>query len=247
MNNILKICNQLFLYNAEYTNVSLAIILLILGFAGYHYVSLFLKDRLNRWKKLEITFTSTIVQRLTGFVFFGLIPLIIFTSIRNISFQKYGFNIQNLDQSFIWLGIFIPLILLINYFMASKEINLQNYPQIRIKNWSTKFLIINFITWLIYLFAYEAFFRGFLLYSFYYTFGISTSIVVNIILYAMAHLPKGSREMIGSIPFGLVLCMITINTGSFLPAFLIHGIMAISYEFFSIKAHPEMSIKNKSL
>lgn len=236
-----------FLNNTEYANAALAFSLFILGFAGHHYISLLLKNILNRWKNLETSFVSTVGQRITGFFFFGLIPLVIFSYIQKTSFQLYGINIQNFDQSLVWIGVFAPLILLVNYFLAAKETNLRNYPQIRIRHWSTKSLIINFTTWMVYLFAYEAFFRGFLLFSFYYTFGFSTAIVVNVILYALAHLSKGRREILGSIPFGIVLCVITLNTGSFLAAFLIHGIMAVSYDFLSIRAHPEMSIKNKSL
>lgn len=247
MSSLKMIFSQTNLYNPEYANVTMAFILFILSFAAYHFLSLLLKNKMNKWEKLEVSFASTISQRIIGFIFFGFIPLVIFSSIQNIRFQNYGINIQNVEQSLIWIGLFTPLILLFNFFIAAKESNLQNYPQIRIKNWNTKSLVINFTTWLIYLFAYEAFFRGLLLFSLYYTFGMTAAIIVNIILYTLAHIPKGRKEMIGSIPFGLILCLITLNTGSFFAAFMIHGLMAISYEFFSIKAHPEMSIKNKIL
>ena len=247
MNGIEEIFTPSFIHNAKYANAALAFTLLIIGFTGHHYVGLFLKDKLNKRENPKITFASTVGQRITGFIFFGVIPLTFFYSFQNISFQEYGINIHNLYQSLIWVGIFAPLIVLGNYFMTGKTSNQQNYPQIRIKNWNHWLLSINFITWLIYLFAYEAFFRGLLLFSFYYTFGATTAIIVNIILYVLAHLPKGTKEMIGSVPFGLILCIITLKTGSFVAAFLIHGIMAISYEFFSIKSHPEMSIKNKRL
>lgn len=247
MNRIQQIFSPPDLYNPEYANVAIAFGLLIAGFAAYHFLSLLLTHKMKKWEMPNISFASAISQRILGFVFFGLIPLLIFYSFQNLRFQNYGINVQNFEQSLIWLGLFAPLILLVNFFMAGKESNLQHYPQIRIKHWDTRSLIINFTTWLIYLFAYEAFFRGLLLFSLYYTFGIATAIVVNIILYALAHIPKGRKEMIGSVPFGLILCLITFHTGSFFAAFMIHGLMAISYELFSIMAHPEMSIKNKIL
>lgn len=247
MNGIEEIFIPSNVYNTKYASAALAFSLLLLGFAGHHYISIFLKGKLTKWDNSEIHFASTISQRITGFIFFGLVPLTAFYLIQNISLEKYGINIHNVDQSLIWFGILAPLIIFGNYYMAGKMSNLQNYPQIRIKNWNSWSLSINFVTWLIYLFAYEAFFRGLLLFSFYYTFGAITAIIVNILLYVLVHFPKGSKEMIGSVPFGLLLCIITLNTGSFLAAFLIHGIMATSYEFFSIKAHPEMSIKNKRL
>lgn len=244
MNGIEQIFSPSFLYNTSYANAGLATALFIAGFGGYHYISLFLRNRAYRLTTLESSFASAVSQRITGFVFLGFIPMVLFVHIQDISLQKYGINLHNLEDSLIWIGIFAPVIILVNYFIAGKGTNLQKYPQIRLKTWSAQSLIINFSTWVIYLFAYEAFFRGLLLFSFYYTFGIKTAIIVNIILYALAHLPKGNREIIGSVPFGLVLCLITLSTESFFAAFLIHGIMAISYEFFSIKAHPEMSIKN---
>ncbi|MFW5916421.1 MAG: CPBP family intramembrane glutamic endopeptidase, partial [Bacteroidota bacterium] len=226
---------------------SLTIGLLIIGFSGYHYVSLFLNNRAKRWKKTEEDYISIIGQRLIGSVFLGVIPILIFVLLQDNNFRNYGINLYNFDQSLIWISIFAPLIVMMNCFLAGKQSKSDDYPQIRIKNWNPRTLIINFTTWLVYLFAYEAFFRGLLLFSFYYTFNSITAVVVNVILYAFVHLPKGLREMLGSVPFGIILCVITIKTGSFLAAFLIHGIMAISYEFFSIKANPEMSIKNKRI
>lgn len=247
MNSIQQIFSQPEFYDPEYANVTIALSLFISGFAAYHFLSLLLSNKLKKWEKPKFSFASTISQRILGFVFFGLVPLVIFYSFQNIRFQNYGLNVQNFEQSLLWLGLFTPMILLVNFFMAGKESNLQNYPQIRIKNWDTKSLIINFTTWLIYLFAYEAFFRGFLLFSLYYTFGVTTAIVVNTILYVVAHIQKGRKEMIGAVPFGLILCVITLQTGSFFAAFMIHGLMAISYDLFSIRAHPDMSIKNKIL
>jgi membrane protease YdiL (CAAX protease family) len=187
------------------------------------------------------------MQRITGFIFYGFIPLSIFYYIQSIGIQDYGINLFSPQRSLIWVGIFAPLIVLVNYFFSGKESNLRHYPQIRLKIWNSKDLMINFLTWLIYLFAYEAFFRGLLFFAIFHTLGVIAAIAINVLFYALAHLPKGRKETFASIPFGIVLCLITLDTGSFLAAFIIHGIMAISYEFFSIKAHPEMSITNKRI
>ena len=154
MNGIEQIFSPSFLYNTRYANAGLAIGLFIVGFAGYHYISLFLRNWAYRLTTLESSLVSAVSQRITGFVFLGFIPMVLFVHIQNISLQKYGINLHNLEVSLIWIGIFAPIILLVNYFIAGKASNLQNYPQIRLRTWSVQSLIINFSTWLIYLFAY---------------------------------------------------------------------------------------------
>ena len=146
-----------------------------------------------------------------------------------------------------WILVFIPPILLMNYFIARKPSNLKVYPQIRMHDWDVRALLINFTAWGMYLLGYEMLFRGFLLFSLYHAFGAPIAIILNVVLYALAHMPKGVREMSASVPFGIILCWITLSTGSFLGAFVIHAALALSNEFFSIRAHPDMRIKSIKL
>jgi membrane protease YdiL (CAAX protease family) len=105
-----------------------------------------------------------------------------------------------------------------------------------------KLLIISSLGWIVYLLAYEFLFRGFLLFTCIQSFGIWPAIIINILIYSFAHIPQGLKETAGAIPFGLILCYITILSGTIWPAFILHAVLAISNEWFSIYNNTEITI-----
>ena len=70
--------------------------------------------------------------------------------------------------------------------------------------------------------------------------GFAAAMVLNTILYALAHLYKGRMETLGSVPVGVLLCYLTFLTGNIWTAVVIHCLMALSNEWFSIRFHPDM-------
>lgn len=83
---------------------------------------------------------------------------------------------------------------------------------------------------LLFLFAYEVFFRGALfLFSLQYV-NLIYSILINLFFYALIHGFDSRKEFIGSIPFGIVLCLFTYFSGSIWPAFIIHASLSLGYE-----------------
>src|SRR5690606_30971048 len=124
--------------------------------------------------------------------------------------------------------IIIPL----NLFAAGKPSNLLRYPQIRMPHWSDQTFIIAAVGWTLYLFAYEYLFRGILFFGLLPHMGLAATVAINTAIYALVHLPNGAKETIGAIPLGILVCLITFETGSILAAFLIHLTLALSNEFF---------------
>jgi len=82
----------------------------------------------------------------------------------------------------------------------------------------------------VFLIAYEFFFRGVLLFGIAMVAGIITSIIINIILYVVIHLFSERQAMIGAVPFGIVLCMLSWKTQSIWPAVILHLVLALTYE-----------------
>lgn len=82
----------------------------------------------------------------------------------------------------------------------------------------------------LFLVAYEFFFRGVLLQALLGVVSMEWAIAINIILYAVAHAFSNKKELIGSIPFGLLLCLVTIKLQSVWPAIIIHLALSFSYE-----------------
>jgi membrane protease YdiL (CAAX protease family) len=84
--------------------------------------------------------------------------------------------------------------------------------------------------WLVYLIGYEALFRGLLLPLLVAALGMWPGLAVATGLYVLAHLDRPSAETLAAIPAGFVFALITLATGSFLAAVLLHWIIATTSE-----------------
>ena len=177
---------------------------------------------LSTSNKLESRFTSNgnnnvswvIFQRVTGMFFFGIVPLLLTIIVLKKDIAQFGIHFHNFYNSLLWILGCIVVIVPMSYFAAKKADNLAIYPQIRKPEWNKGLLILSAITWIMYLAAYEFMFRGFLLFGLAHYFGVLVSITINVAFYSLMHIPKGMKETLGAIPFGIVLCLLTIKTGT---------------------------------
>ena len=181
--------------------------------------------------------------RYTGTFYFLLIPLIVTIFVIERNLGDFGINFTNISESLIWIFGLGGSIVLIQSIIAGNKTNLDQYPQVRVKEWSTGLFINNSFLWFIYLFSYEFMFRGFLLFGSVYAFGVWPGILLNTTMYSLAHIPKGAREAIMAIPFGIFICYITLRTETIWVAVFVHLVLALSNDFFSIRANPEMMFK----
>jgi len=231
-------------WNQENYESTLAILLTAIGFSLFWFISMskVIKEKFfTDGKGITTWINYVIFQKMTGVLFLGLIPAIIVFSTTDYSIKDLGLNANHLDQSLLYSGIMCALILLLNYFATNKEDRLKDYPQMRVTNWTPKIILINAFSWAAYLIAYEFLFRGVLLFLCYSSLGFWPAVAINIALYATTHIPKGAGETIGTFPYGLLLCYVTISTGSILVAFTTHFVMALSNDIFSIYHSKEMT------
>ena len=91
-------------------------------------------------------------------------------------------------------------------------------------------LILYFSIRIPFLFFYELFFRGILLHSSLIYTNLLGAIFINLVLYTLIHSFNSRKEIIGCIPFGIVLCLFSYYTNSVWPAFLIHSTFSFMYE-----------------
>lgn len=82
-----------------------------------------------------------------------------------------------------------------------------------------------------FLVSYEWFVRGLLLISCCAWLGIGWGVVINTALYVVLHIHKDKKEMLGCIPFGLLLCAFTLWWQSVWPAIIFHLQVAIINEW----------------
>lgn len=218
------------------------------GFACYYFLSKNgqLSIRLSSiFPSVHPAVIRVMLQRAWGVLFLGIIPFIIVMLGFRSTPSDFGLHFTFLQPPPLWSYALIPMIPVMSYFTASMPSNLAFYPQIRSNSWTRGTLWINGVSWIVFLIAYEFLFRGFLLFSSLPLLDPFYAIILNVGLYASAHFYKGPSEVVGSIPIGFVFCYMTLMTGNIWSAVTIHSIMAISHEWFSLRAHPEMKLIKK--
>ena len=200
-------------------------------------------------QKLENKFSKTgnntswiVFQRLTGVTFFGIIPLLFSTILFKKDISQFGVSTINLTESLLWIAGMAVIIIPMSFFATKKPDNLEMYPQIRKEEWSKGLLILSASTWIIYLVAYEYMFRGFLFLGLIPHFGVWTAFALNLAFYSLTHIPKGFKETLGAIPFGAIICLLTLKTGTIWIALGAHMCLALSNEWFSLHRHPQMKL-----
>ena len=226
----------------------ICILLFTAGFLTFHFISKSekLKSRcIARFGEENFSVHWILFERLLGILFFGIVPAFILTIGFHKNLSDYGFSSDHLLLSFYWILGLSPLIILMNYSNHRSKDNLAMYPQIRKKEWNFQLVLLSALSWTAYLLAYEFMFRGYLLFIAIEYIGVWPALALNICIYALVHVPKGYKEAVGAIPLGIVLGLITVKTGNIWTALVVHVVMALSNEWLSLKAHPEMKFIKK--
>ncbi|MEY3051377.1 MAG: hypothetical protein RLY31_1162 [Bacteroidota bacterium] len=217
------------------TLVSVALVTLC--FSAYHFLT-----KTETWEKLvsvprfglSRAAYSIYVYRLFGAFLYGLVPLAVCVAI-GTPLDSVGLSMAYHPSAPGWFLGLGSLAFAVNIFAARTEGNLAMYPQIRINPpWGAALLSGSAMTWALYLFAYEVLFRGILLFGCLQDMDKWPAIAVNASLYAFAHVHKGRRETLGAIPLGILLCLMTLQTGNILVAVLVHSLLAFSNEWWSL-------------
>lgn len=232
-------------YNTELFLFTSAIAVSTVGFYFYYYLSdsALVKTLLKTKKGKPL---CVLYERLLGFLIFGCLPLSIIFLSGKTNLSDFGIVAPKAD-SYFWILLLSILIVPLNYYHSRTQGNLKIYPQIREREWSVGILVQSGLGWIVYLISYEFLFRGFLFFASLPVLGLPLSIVLNTTIYALVHWPKGYKEMVGSVPLGILLCYLTYLTGSIWVAVFSHIVLALSSEWFSLQAHPQMVVKKNWL
>ena len=205
------------------------------GVLIYTVLFLFIPRLMNRWRAHPcFSELGIYLQRLSGMLTYGFLPLFMVHFVLSNGTVDYGVVFGQPLKSLLWIIAVASVIIPLSLVRGKTPANLKIYPQIRIKDWGLRIYLLSAVTWVAYLLSYEFFFRGYLLYASIRFLGVPWAIVLNVIIYALSHIPKGKFETIGAIPLGVLLCFITITTGSIWAAFSIHAVMALSNEWVSV-------------
>jgi membrane protease YdiL (CAAX protease family) len=83
------------------------------------------------------------------------------------------------------------------------------------------------------------------LFPIYQLVGLWPAIAINVALYAATHIPKGIEETIGAVPLGIVLCILTLQTGTLWIAIFVHVALAWTNSLTALKFHPDIHYKSR--
>ena len=172
----------------------------------------------------------------------GIIPLSIALVVLPYDVFDYGLGRSNPTLFTYWVLGLCALVIPLGFISGRKPATQMVYPQVRAREWNVSLILFNAFTWAAYLFAYELLFRGILLTVCVPVMGVWPAIALNVVLYALAHLPKGPLETFGALPFGVILCMTTLLTGTIWVAFVAHVALAWANDFAALRYHPEMRV-----
>ena len=204
-------------------------------------------DRLTSWLKVDPLIWRVHLKRIWGFIWLGVLPLLVILILdQGVS---HGYGLLNIGSLPTWMLVMAlsALIIVVNFFNSQSKSNLGRYPEIKLNKWSVYSILSSGVTWILYLIAYEFLFRGILLFSSMQLLQPITAITLNITIYSLFHLQKGQKEIIASIPFGIILCLLTIKSQSIWPAIFLHNILALSNEWLSIYFKSEKTLKSKNI
>ncbi len=239
----------LLLLTPETLRFSIAILWCAVGFGAYYFISHnsnCIRKFGNLFLILDQQGNQVLFQRILGFLLLGVVSVLILLLLPQANIQEYGLSFKFRSPPPWWSSLLVPLVLILSYLNARKPANLEQYPQIRALQWSRSMLALSSISWIIFLIGYEFLFRGFLLFASLELLEPVPAIALNCALYAFAHFYKGPAESFGAIPAGIILCYFSLVTGNIWSAVLLHSVMALSNEWFSLKAHPDMQMKGGS-
>jgi uncharacterized protein len=230
-------------------NVSLtilAIILIIMVVVLHYFINgkkflrgLLMRITVNSFSPQSADF---IIEKFTGFLLFGPVLCIIFLMIPGIAPKNIGITMGRTLHYWYLILSMIVVAGLLSFIASGKGKDLKISPHLGIKEWHFRHIFLSASGWSLYLFGYEFMLRGLLWFLCLATFGLWPAIIINVLIYSLIHIPKGIVMTTGSIPVGILFCLITNLTGSFFSAFLIHVTMSVSNDIFSVIRNPEFRL-----
>jgi membrane protease YdiL (CAAX protease family) len=238
--------NVSFEFSASDLPAVLTIILSIIGYNTYWFLAISSRRKAkfeSQYDQEEASIRLVQFQKYVGAFFLGVVPLVICLLVLPYSLSDYGISVKNTGASMLWIFGLSALIFPINLNAGKREENLQIYPMMRVQEWSSRLILINSVSTMSYLFAYELLFRGLLLFTCVDVFGVWPAVAINVALYSAVHLPKGAAETIGSLPFGLLLCYITLTTGTIWVSVVVHWVLSLSNDYLAVHHHKDMHFK----
>lgn len=186
-----------------------------------------------------------LLKKLTGFVFLGILPAIVYFIFLQGSFGQFGFNFGKLVKNLPVIAVLVIIIVTLLYFRHKKNPR-QNTLQIKSAKWTGSLFLLNITGWAFYLLAYEFLFRGILLFECFESFGFWPAVAINITIYSAIHMVNGKDQAIGALFFGSIASYLTLTGGTVLIPLFMHIALSGFSDYFSIKMNPDIGFSKSN-
>ena len=178
---------------------------------------------------LLVTHFRIINKTVDAVLLFMIIPLLIGVLILKKDFKNFGFNLGNLKIGLV-AGLFFSLVAIILVYLAVRySAHLNTYYA------NEKLDLKIIIETIIYMFSWEFFLRGFLLFGLKDNIGPVKANIIQSLLFFISHWNKVPLEFYSTLATGMIFGYIAFRSRSFWPIVLIHTVIYISVVFFTIK------------
>jgi hypothetical protein len=183
----------------------------------------------------------TTFQRLLMACCFGVVPLVV-SVILQLDLGRFCRLPHPSGPAALWSGLLFLGAGFGSYFNPQLRRPGARYPQMKLTEWTRPLVLYNLLLWALFLVAYEFMYRGILLYSL-LPYGMGIAVTINAALYALTHVHKGLTETLAAAPFGVALCLLTVATGSFWTAALIHVSLAVGNGLGAVRFRPDITLR----
>lgn len=185
-------------------------------------------------------------RRIYAIILYGIIPFLLITYCnwfghKSLAELNINLGLNPLAIKVMILGSLVVMIM--SWFSTKRDSNLEIYPEVRVRFWEVDVLVKSAMSWVLYIAAYEFFYRGLLLQSLLDHLSETLAIATCTALYCLTHYFKMNRLTFMSIVWGVLAPIIVLRTGSLWPVIIIHLVLCLSTEWFSILNHREMYVR----
>ncbi len=159
-------------------------------------------------------------------IWLGFVPLITLKD----SFLNALIDLQTIETKNVLLYVLTFIVLLFLALKESKSAHEEKDNSESVFQLPTLFFSTYFISRALFLFSYELWLRGALLFETASVIGKPLAIMLNIFLYVLLHIFNSRKELLACIPFGITACLFCFLFNAVWPAIILHIGFSLAYE-----------------